>query len=154
MTDDFLTACNGMVAEAQRKEREAVHRNDNARQTLAAALEHLLSKTDGLEPELAKLLTAQLEYLTDNLDAYWGDATMPWRIVAEAFFVLELIGKGELTRARLLLAQIASYGSGDINAARHKENRADKAYAQEWARKHQHRFLKPNGRPLSTVQNY
>ncbi|MEA3638731.1 MAG: hypothetical protein VBE63_02165 [Lamprobacter sp.] len=109
-----------LQAENHRLERKRYHSDSNACRTMQAMVDQLTPKAATAPPELRTLLEEQLEQVRENCGG-WGDHAMPWRILAEAAYVLGLIEKGELKKANPVFARWGLEG---------KAPRVQ--YAQQW----------------------
>lgn len=123
-----------LEAENRRLEQKRYHSDSNACRTMQAMVEQLTPKAATAPAELRTLLEEQMDQVRENCGG-WGDHAMPWRLLAEAAYVMEIL---EREGAGPAAAEVRR------QQARHKENRADKARIQDWYRENHHRYRSKN----------
>jgi hypothetical protein len=90
-----------LEAENRRLEQKRYHSDSNACHTMQAMVEQLLPKAATAPPELRTYLQDHLKQVRENCGG-WGDHAMPWRLLAEAAYVLGILeqdGDEAATRA-------------------------------------------------------
>lgn len=90
-----------LEAENRRLEQKRYHSDSNACRTMQAMVEQLTPKAATAPDELRTDLQDHLEQVRENCGG-WADPTMPWRILAEAAYVLGILeqdGDEAATRA-------------------------------------------------------